>query len=101
MPTYRRVSADGLNQWPDRPTADELNALDGQQYRRIEDQQRAKAASMGLQVRKACTRSTSAAKYGTYMLVDMSTNAVVAGMPNGYGLGLDDVIAYLSESADS
>jgi hypothetical protein len=79
-----------------------LNAMDDQQYRRVEDRQRARAASMGLQLRKARTRNTSAPEYGTYGIVAPSINAIVAGdQNNGYGLSLAEVIAFLSESAES
>jgi hypothetical protein len=88
--TYRRV------------TADDLNAMSDQQYRWMEDQQRARAARMGLQLRKARTRNTSAPEYGTYHIADVSTRGIVAGgQINRYGLGLDEVIAFLSERADS
>ncbi len=107
MPTrqYRRLTADDLNRltaddFNRRLTADDLNAMPGQQYRRVEDRQRARAARTGLQLRKARTRDTSAPEYGTYCIADMSTNGIVAGGHiNGYGLSLEEVIAFLSESA--
>jgi hypothetical protein len=109
MPTrqYRRPNADDVkrhaddvNRRLDRLTADDLNAMDDQQHRRVEDRQRARAASMGLQLRKARTRNTSAPEHGTYCIADMSTDGIVAGgHVNGYGLGLDEVITFLSERA--
>lgn len=99
---YRRPNADDLNRRLDRLTADDLNAMDDQQYRQVEDRQRARAASIGLQLRKARTRNTSAPEYDTYHIADISTSGIVAcGHMNGYGLSLDEVIAFLSESSDS
>ena len=98
MPTrqfrHQRLNRDDLNR---RLNADDPN----RQYRLLENRQRAKAARVGLQLRKARTRDPRAPEYGTYRIVDPSANGVVAGdRINGYGLSLDEVIEFLAEWAD-
>jgi hypothetical protein len=57
---------------------------------------RRKADRRGLQLMKSRRRDPAATGYGTYMLVDSKTRKVVAsGLPEGYGLDLDDVKRYL------
>jgi hypothetical protein len=66
-----------------------------------EQQLRRKAARQGLLLRKSYLRDPDATGYGTYMLLDANTNAVVYmdhWAPNGYGLDLDDVQAYLTHA---
>jgi hypothetical protein len=52
-----------------------------------------------LQLMKSRRRDPSAWDYGTYMLIDPYTNAVVQqdfAIGQGYGLSLDDIEAYLT-----
>lgn len=57
-----------------------------------ESRLRRAAARQGLSVAKSSRRNTQAPDFGTYMLTDPHTNAVVAlGLLSGYGLTLDDV----------
>jgi hypothetical protein len=50
------------------------------------------ASRQGLRLEKSRRRDDLAFDYGTYRLVDASTNAVVAsGLQGGYGLTLNDV----------
>lgn len=47
---------------------------------------------------KSRRRDPRATDYGTYMLVDPSTNAVVAhGLQSGYGMSLDEIENALNE----
>jgi hypothetical protein len=63
-----------------------------------ENRLRRKASRMGLAVEKSRRRDPQATDYGSYMIVDTNTNAVVAlGLQSGYGLSLDQVEAALSE----
>ena len=62
-----------------------------------ENRLRRMAARQGLSLVKSRRRDPRAINFGTYMLVDISTNAVVAGdHERGYGLTLDDVEKWLS-----
>lgn len=57
-----------------------------------ENRLRRAARRQGLILVKSRRRDERATDYGTYMLVDGSTSAVVAnGLQSGYGLTLDDV----------
>ena len=52
----------------------------------------------GLRLSKSRRRDPRALDYGGYMLIDIYTNAVVAGgSPIAYTLSLDDVESYLTE----
>ena len=63
-----------------------------------ENRLRRAAQRQGLTLAKSRRRDTRATDYGTYMLVDQQTNAVVAsGSQSGYGLSLDDVDKALNE----
>jgi hypothetical protein len=57
------------------------------------------AARQGLRLERSRVRDPRAIGYGTYRLVDASTNNIRAGMPpTGYGLTLDDVERILDEA---
>ena len=57
-----------------------------------ENRLRRAAQRQGLMLAKSRRRDPRATDYGTYMLVDASTNAVVAyGLQSGYGMSLDEV----------
>jgi hypothetical protein len=57
-----------------------------------ENRLRRAAQRQGLTLAKSRRRDTRASDYGTYMLVDGSTNFVVAnGLQSGYGLSLDEI----------
>jgi hypothetical protein len=60
-----------------------------------ENRLRRAATRQGLRLEKSRRRDPRAFDYGTYMLLDASTNTVVHGNPNGYGLSLVDVSDYL------
>ena len=63
-----------------------------------ENRLRRAAQRQGLALTKSRRRDPRATDYGTYMLVDQQTNAVVAsGSQSGYGLSLDDVDKALNE----
>ncbi|MHB8297969.1 MAG: hypothetical protein ACYDDW_05245 [Dermatophilaceae bacterium] len=63
-----------------------------------ENRLRRAAQRQGLTLAKSRRRDTRATDYGTYMLVDPSTNAVVAhGGQSGYGLSLDEIESALNE----
>jgi hypothetical protein len=63
-----------------------------------ENRLRRAAQRQGLMLAKSRRRDPRATDYGTYMLVDPSTNAVIAsGSQSGYGLSLDDVDKALNE----
>ena len=57
-----------------------------------ENRLRRAAGRQGLRLVKSRRRDPRAVGHGTYMLVDPDTAAMVAkGLPDGYGLSLDDV----------
>jgi hypothetical protein len=57
-----------------------------------ENRLRRAAQKQGLTLAKSRRRDWQAADYGTYMLIDSATNAVVdSGLQSGYGLSLDDI----------
>ena len=63
-----------------------------------ENRLRRAAQRQGLTLAKSRRRDPRATDYGTYMLVDQQTNAVVAhGMQLGYGLNLDEIESALNE----
>jgi len=50
---------------------------------------------MGYKLQKARTQNPSDYTFGTYMIVDPFRNAVVAGMPSGFGMHLEDVEGWI------
>jgi hypothetical protein len=56
---------------------------------------RRRARAQGLRLEKSRARNPRDIGYGTYHLVDVSTNMVVEGMPDGFGLSLDVVAGKL------
>ena len=61
-----------------------------------ENRLRRAAARQELALCKSRSRDVRAIGHGTYMLVDLATNVVVAsGLQSGYGLTLDEVEATL------
>jgi hypothetical protein len=57
-----------------------------------ENRLRRAAQRQGLALTKSRRRDPRAYDFGTFMLVDTSTNAVVAyGLESGYGMSLDEV----------
>jgi hypothetical protein len=63
-----------------------------QQTKVRENRLRRMAARQGLALKKSPRRDPRALGYGTYMLVDVSTNGLVAwGLSDGYGLDLDEI----------
>ena len=63
-----------------------------------ENRLRRAAQRQGLMLTKSRRRDPRATDYGTYMLVDQQTNAVVAyGLQSGYGLSLDEIETALNE----
>jgi hypothetical protein len=63
-----------------------------------EQRLRREASRQGLALRKSRCRTPEAMEYGTYMLVDLHTNVLVAGGQwRGFGLSLDDVRDYQAE----
>ncbi|MFR0358624.1 hypothetical protein [Streptomyces sediminimaris] len=78
-----------------------LNEMTEQQRKVLENRLRRAAERQGLQLTKSRARDPRALTYGTYMLTDIATNAIVAGdTQNGYGLDLDDVEKALTEDRD-
>lgn len=67
-----------------------------------ESRLRRMAERQGLRLAKSRCRDESTAGFGTYMLADAATNAVVLmewDLPGGYGLDLDAVEQYLTSGA--
>lgn len=63
-----------------------------------ENRLRRKAARQGLALRKSRSRTPEAPDYGTYCLVDESSNCFALADRNmGYGYDLDDIEKYLNE----
>jgi hypothetical protein len=63
-----------------------------------EQRLRSSAARQGLKLVKSPCRTVEAVEYGTYMLCDRESNFVVAsGLPNGYGLHLEDIERALAD----
>jgi hypothetical protein len=65
-----------------------------------ENRLRNMAARQGLRLTKTRRRDPRALDYGTYMLVDANTDALVAwGLQSGYGMTLDEIETCLKEGA--
>ena len=63
-----------------------------------ENRLRNMAGRQGLRLTKARRRDPQALDYGTYMLIDANTNALVAwGLQSGYGMTLDEIETCLKE----
>jgi hypothetical protein len=70
-----------------------LHSMDGKEKTR-ENRLRRMAARQRMQLQRAPRRDPNAWDYGTYQLVSIDTNAVVAQdftIGHGYGLSLDDI----------
>jgi hypothetical protein len=79
------------------PTPEEINAMSDQDYKVLENRIRRAAARQGLRLEKSRARDPRAIGYGTYQLVDMSTNSLTSyGGSSGYGLSLTEVDRELS-----
>lgn len=79
------------------PTIDEINAMRPQEYKVLENKLRRAASRQRLRLEKSRLRDPRAIGYGTYQLVDVSTDTVAScGSEQGYGLDLHDVARYLS-----
>jgi hypothetical protein len=62
-----------------------------------ENRLRHPAQRQGLTLAKSRRRDPNAFDYGSYMLVDPNTNAVVASVhETGYGMSLDDIEEHLT-----
>jgi hypothetical protein len=78
------------------PTPEEINAMTHTQYKSLEARLRRAATRQGLRLEKSRLRDPRAIGYGTYHLVNESTNTLECyGSPQGHGLGLDDVASAL------
>lgn len=72
--------------------------VDEQAERSRERRLRRRAEREGLRLAKSPCRILQAPEYGTYHLVDVYSNCVVAlGLQSGFGLSLDEVEAALDE----
>lgn len=71
-------------------TTSMLSGMDATEKTR-ENRLRRAAERQGLSLQKSRRRDPRAVDFGTYMLVDQQTNAVVASLKSGYGLTLEDV----------
>lgn len=73
-------------------TAGAINAMTDQEYKVLENRLRRAAERQGLRLEKSRSRDPRATDYGTYQLVDPSTNTLVAyGLQGGYGMALDEI----------
>ena len=71
--------------------------MNNNQNRVRENRIRRVAQRQGLTLTKSRRRDVRATGFGTFMLIDEQTNAVVAsGSQSGYGMDLDAVEAFLS-----
>jgi hypothetical protein len=76
----------------------DYDELTDAEFRRLESQARRMAARYGLRVQKCRTRNPERYDFGTYQVLDATTNFVVAyGSRNGYGLNLAEVFQVLTE----
>ena len=81
----------------DIPTLDEIKALRPQEYKVLENKLRRAAARQGLRMEKSRSRDPRAIGYGTYQLVDASTDApAFFRSGRGYGMDLHDIARYLT-----
>jgi hypothetical protein len=88
------------------PTADEINAMTDADYKRWEQRLRREAARQGYRLEKSRARDTYDPTKGTYRLMELPSDRnnfshytlAAADHNSGYGLGLDDVVRFLSES---
>lgn len=78
-----------------------INDMTAKEYKVMENRLRRAADRQGLRLEKSRARDPRAITYGTYMILDASTTALVAGdSTNGYGLTLDEVEEYLTGDRD-
>lgn len=83
------------------PTPEQIESMSDQDYKVLENRLRRGAERQGLSLEKSRTRDPRAAEYGTYQLVDTSTNTLVAcGLSGGYGLDLGDIAQRLRMSSE-
>jgi hypothetical protein len=69
-----------------------------QEYKVLENKLRRAAVRQGLRLEKSRMRDPRAITFGTYRLIDESSNTVAAGDQNGgYGLTLDDIARHLGQ----
>ncbi|MCR8896517.1 hypothetical protein NWF34_06040 [Gordonia sp. GONU] len=75
----------------DLPSVDDIENMTPNQYKTYENMLRRAAARQGLRLAKSRTRDPRAVDYGTYMLVNATTNELEAwGLQSGYGLSLHE-----------
>ncbi len=75
----------------------DVNEMTDQEYKVYENRVRRMAERQGLQLQKSRRRDPRAYDYGTYQLVDVQANGIVAHAgASGYGLSLDEVEDYLT-----
>jgi hypothetical protein len=69
------------------------------EHKVLENRLRRSARRQGLRLERSRVRDQRATGYGTYQLVDISTNSRASwgDLPGGYGLDLHDVARYLFE----
>ena len=68
------------------------------EFKTYENRLRRVAARQGLKLMKSPRRDVRATDYGTYQLVDQSTNTLVSyGLQSGFGLSLEEIAEQLSE----
>jgi hypothetical protein len=81
------------------PTDEDIRAMTSTEYKSFETRLRRVAQRRGLRLDKSRSRDPRATDYGTYQLVDVTTNALVSyGLETGYGLSLADIAQRLLET---
>jgi hypothetical protein len=77
---------------------DYWETLSDHEFKIAENRLRRMARRQGLVLQKSRRRDWRAPDYGTYMLVDAATNAVIAyGLQSGYGLSISEVERALTD----
>jgi hypothetical protein len=78
------------------PSAEEISAMTDTEYKVLENRLRRAAERQGFRLEKSRRRDPRAYDFNTYQLIDAVTGKLVASaLPDGYGLGLDDVAEVL------
>lgn len=96
-PTEEKLTLEDYGDFADAMVSTGLPDCEHVREKIRENRLRRAALRQGLLLQKARRRDTRAYDYGTYQIVDVHTNCLVAySLPHGFGMSLDDVQEWLT-----